>query len=85
MYEFKIPLQPTATAKNPTESTTIKSAKPKGKSKSLSEHVKTVAWSVIKVAMVTAIAGARPVPGAVLEYLTNIIYTYVIASIQKKR
>lgn len=61
-----------------------KISKTKRKSQSLSERVKTVAWSVIKVAMVTATAGARPVPDAVLEYLTNIIHSYVIDSIQKK-
>lgn len=41
---------------------TIKSAKPKGKNQSLSEHIKTVAWSAIKVVMDTATAGTRSVP-----------------------
>lgn len=48
------------------------------------EHIKTVAWSAIKVAMVTATAGTGSVPDAILEYLANIIHSYVIGSIQKK-
>lgn len=34
--------------------------------------------------MVTATAGTGSVPDAILEYLANIIHSYVIDSIQKK-